>query len=171
MKEISMPRKLPMVALALFTASSFTLAQTTDSFFTRYIIRRRPPVSPTPAPTSTAPTTTDPAPTEPTTTPDPAPSTPIATTDPTPTAPATTEPPPTTPRTTTDPAPTSTPDPAPAAPSTTTDPAPTASIPSPQQLACSVMSLGQGAGLNGYLPFAANDAWRQNISGASVDGN
>jgi hypothetical protein len=33
------------------------------------------------------------------------------------------------------------------------------------------MSLGQGAGLNGYLPFAANDAWRQNISGASVDGN
>jgi hypothetical protein len=33
------------------------------------------------------------------------------------------------------------------------------------------MDLGQGANLNGYLPFAANDAWRQNIAGAPVDGN
>jgi hypothetical protein len=33
------------------------------------------------------------------------------------------------------------------------------------------MSVGQGAGLNGFLPFAANDPWRQNIAGAPVDGN
>jgi hypothetical protein len=33
------------------------------------------------------------------------------------------------------------------------------------------MSLGRGASLNGFLPFAANDAWRQNIAGAPVDGN
>jgi len=33
------------------------------------------------------------------------------------------------------------------------------------------MSLGQGANLNGYLPFAANDVWRQNIASAAVDAN
>jgi len=33
------------------------------------------------------------------------------------------------------------------------------------------MDLGQGANLNGFLPFAANDAWRQNIANAPVDGN
>jgi hypothetical protein len=33
------------------------------------------------------------------------------------------------------------------------------------------MDLGQGASLNGYLPFAANDAWRQNIASAAVDSN
>ena len=33
------------------------------------------------------------------------------------------------------------------------------------------MDLGQGANLNGFLPFAANDAWRQDISAAPLDGN
>jgi hypothetical protein len=40
-----------------------------------------------------------------------------------------------------------------------------------QQLACNVMSLGTGASLNGFLPFEANNPWRQNIAGAPVDGN
>lgn len=31
------------------------------------------------------------------------------------------------------------------------------------------MDLGQGANLNGFLPFAANDAWRQNIASSPVD--
>ncbi len=33
------------------------------------------------------------------------------------------------------------------------------------------MDLGTGANLNGYLPFATNDAWRQNIASAPLDGN
>jgi hypothetical protein len=33
------------------------------------------------------------------------------------------------------------------------------------------MDIGQGASLNGFLPFAGNDAWRQNIANAPVDGN
>lgn len=33
------------------------------------------------------------------------------------------------------------------------------------------MNLGQSAGLNGFLPFAANNPWRQNIANAAVDGN
>src|SRR6185503_16871481 len=123
-------------------------------------------------PTTPIATTPDPVPTKPiATTPDPVPTTPIATTPgPVPTTPTTTptpDPAPTTPTTT------PTPDPAPTTPTTTPtpDPAPTTSIPTPQQLACSVMSVGQGAGLNGFLPFAANDPWRQNIAGAPVDGN
>jgi hypothetical protein len=37
--------------------------------------------------------------------------------------------------------------------------------------ACSGMSLGQGASLNGFLPFPADNAWNQNISSAAVDPN
>jgi hypothetical protein len=39
------------------------------------------------------------------------------------------------------------------------------------QLACSVMSLGSGASLNGFLPFPANNAWNTNIADAPVDPN
>jgi hypothetical protein len=37
--------------------------------------------------------------------------------------------------------------------------------------ACSGMSLGQGASLNGFLPFPTDNAWNQNISSAAVDPN
>jgi hypothetical protein len=37
--------------------------------------------------------------------------------------------------------------------------------------ACSSISLGQGASLNGFLPFPADNAWNQDISAASVDPN
>src|SRR5437868_2174629 len=37
--------------------------------------------------------------------------------------------------------------------------------------ACSVMSTGQGAGLNGFRPFPADNAWNQDISTAPVDAN
>jgi hypothetical protein len=33
------------------------------------------------------------------------------------------------------------------------------------------MSTGQGAGLNGFLPFPNNNAWNQNVSSAAVDPN
>jgi hypothetical protein len=33
------------------------------------------------------------------------------------------------------------------------------------------MGIGQGASLNGFVPFPATDAWRQNIANAPVDGN
>jgi hypothetical protein len=33
------------------------------------------------------------------------------------------------------------------------------------------MSLGRGASLNGFIPFPADNAWNQDISGASVDPN
>jgi hypothetical protein len=33
------------------------------------------------------------------------------------------------------------------------------------------MGLGSSAGLNGFVPFEANNLWRQNIAGAPVDGN
>jgi len=33
------------------------------------------------------------------------------------------------------------------------------------------MSLGRGASLNGYIPFPADNAWNQDISGAAVDPN
>ena len=33
------------------------------------------------------------------------------------------------------------------------------------------MSLGQGASLNGFAPFAANSAWNEDISSAAVDSN
>ncbi len=36
---------------------------------------------------------------------------------------------------------------------------------------CSQMAVGQNAGLNGFLPFLATDAWRTNISAAPVDPN
>ena len=37
--------------------------------------------------------------------------------------------------------------------------------------ACSVMSLGQGGSLNGFLPFPADNLWNQNIAAAPVDAN
>ena len=37
--------------------------------------------------------------------------------------------------------------------------------------ACNAISLGQGASLNGFLPFPADNAWNQDISGAAVDPN
>jgi hypothetical protein len=37
--------------------------------------------------------------------------------------------------------------------------------------ACSAMSAGQGAGLNGFLPFTSDNLWNKDISGASVDPN
>jgi hypothetical protein len=40
-----------------------------------------------------------------------------------------------------------------------------------QTSACSVMSTGQGASLNGFLPFPADNAWNQDISSAAVDPN
>lgn len=36
---------------------------------------------------------------------------------------------------------------------------------------CSAISLGQGGGLNGFLPFPADNAWNQNIASAPVDPN
>jgi hypothetical protein len=33
------------------------------------------------------------------------------------------------------------------------------------------MDLGEGASLNGFVPFPANDPWRQNIANAPLDGN
>ena len=36
---------------------------------------------------------------------------------------------------------------------------------------CNAMDLGQGASLNGFVPFPANDAWRQSIASAPVDAN
>src|SRR5450631_2416097 len=35
--------------------------------------------------------------------------------------------------------------------------------------ACNVMSTGQGASLNGFLPFATNSPWNTDISSAPVD--
>jgi hypothetical protein len=37
--------------------------------------------------------------------------------------------------------------------------------------ACGAMASGQGASLNGFVPFASNSAWNQNISTATVDPN
>jgi hypothetical protein len=37
--------------------------------------------------------------------------------------------------------------------------------------ACTGMSLGRGASLNGYIPFPADNAWNQDISTAAVDPN
>jgi hypothetical protein len=42
---------------------------------------------------------------------------------------------------------------------------------STQTSACSGMSVGQGASLNGFLPFPGNNAWNENISAAPVDAN
>jgi hypothetical protein len=41
----------------------------------------------------------------------------------------------------------------------------------PPAAVCAVMSTGQGASLNGFVPFPADNAWNQNISGATVDPN
>ena len=43
--------------------------------------------------------------------------------------------------------------------------------PPPPPSACSVMSLGQGGSLNGFLPFPADNLWNQNIASARVDPN
>jgi hypothetical protein len=43
--------------------------------------------------------------------------------------------------------------------------------PPPPPSACSAISLGQGGGLNGFLPFPADNAWNQNIADATVDPN
>jgi hypothetical protein len=40
-----------------------------------------------------------------------------------------------------------------------------------QTSACNVISTGQGASLNGFRPFPADNAWNQDISGAAVDSN
>ncbi len=40
-----------------------------------------------------------------------------------------------------------------------------------QASACSGMSVGAGASLNGFRPFPANNAWNQDISNAAVDPN
>ena len=37
--------------------------------------------------------------------------------------------------------------------------------------ACSAMTVGQGAGLNGFLPFPADNAWNKDVSTAPVDAN
>ncbi|MFI5091008.1 MAG: hypothetical protein ACHP7P_13200 [Terriglobales bacterium] len=37
--------------------------------------------------------------------------------------------------------------------------------------ACNTISLGQGASLNGFLPFPADNAWNQDISASAVDPN
>jgi hypothetical protein len=41
----------------------------------------------------------------------------------------------------------------------------------PPPSACSAISVGQGGGLNGFLPFTADNAWNQNIASAPVDPN
>jgi hypothetical protein len=43
--------------------------------------------------------------------------------------------------------------------------------PPPPPSACSVMSLGQGGSLNGFLPFPADNLWNENIASAPVDPN
>src|SRR5271168_480145 len=43
--------------------------------------------------------------------------------------------------------------------------------PPPPPSACSGISLGQGGGLNGFLPFPADNLWNQNIASAPVDPN
>ena len=42
---------------------------------------------------------------------------------------------------------------------------------SAQNSSCAQMALGQGASLNGFLPFPADNLWNQSISSASVDPN
>ena len=43
--------------------------------------------------------------------------------------------------------------------------------PPPPPVACGAISLGQGASLNGFLPFPADNAWNQDISAAATDPN
>ncbi len=40
-----------------------------------------------------------------------------------------------------------------------------------QKGTCKGMSLGQNVSLNGFVPFPATDAWRQDVTNAMVDGN
>ena len=40
-----------------------------------------------------------------------------------------------------------------------------------QNLACNAMSAGQGASLNGFVPFTGSSAWNTDISSAPVDPN
>jgi hypothetical protein len=42
---------------------------------------------------------------------------------------------------------------------------------SPQTSNCSQMSVGQGASLNGFVPFPSDNLWNKDISTANVDGN
>jgi hypothetical protein len=42
---------------------------------------------------------------------------------------------------------------------------------SQQASGCSQMSVGQGASLNGFLPFSSDSLWNQDISSAAVDAN
>ena len=42
---------------------------------------------------------------------------------------------------------------------------------SSQTSSCGGMALGQGASLNGFLPFPADNAWNQDISGTPADPN
>jgi hypothetical protein len=42
---------------------------------------------------------------------------------------------------------------------------------SPQTSSCSQMSIGQGASLNGFLPFPADNLWNKDISSSPVDPN
>jgi hypothetical protein len=42
---------------------------------------------------------------------------------------------------------------------------------SQQASGCSQMSVGQGASLNGFLPFSSDSPWNQDISSAAVDAN
>jgi hypothetical protein len=39
------------------------------------------------------------------------------------------------------------------------------------QSACSIMSTGQGASLNGFRPFASDNLWNKDVSGSPVDAN
>src|SRR5215813_2860076 len=41
----------------------------------------------------------------------------------------------------------------------------------PSGQACNVISLGAGANLNGFKPFAGDNPWNQDISSAAVDPN
>ncbi len=43
--------------------------------------------------------------------------------------------------------------------------------PPPAPSACSIMSVGQGGSLNGFLPFPSDNLWNQNIASAPVDSN
>ena len=50
-----------------------------------------------------------------------------------------------------------------------TNPGGTTNPPTPSS--CAAMSSGQGASLNGFVPFPADNAWNQDISAAPVDPN
>ncbi|RZU41874.1 hypothetical protein [Edaphobacter modestus] len=138
-----MPRTLPMLALIALSASTFSYGQGSNTRYTIVKLKAPAPVTPPPSTPTTPPATTPTEPTTPPTTTPTEPTTPPATPPTEPTSPPTTTP--------TEP---------------TTPPATT-----PTPSACSVMDLGAGANLNGFVPFQANSAWRQNVANAPVDGN